>query len=186
MSATPAVTAINATLPPKSDRLNDTVSRLVAEGPPAEEVGLAPFARTRLGHPPAAVTLLVSAGTEHGDYGDPLLGPDPTPVAHAIADHLATLTRHNTIINLRRLRDDGPTLATIEARDDIAQTPMGQIAYGIGCGLLTVALRYFGSYVEGVSYAILIMNCCVGFFDKLGIPKRFGLVKKAKKGGEGK
>ena len=91
-------------------------------------VGLAPFARTRLGHPPAAVTLLVSAGTEHGDYGDPLLGPDPTPVAHAIADHLATLTRHNTIINLRRLRDDGPTLATIEARDDIAQTPMGQIA----------------------------------------------------------
>ena len=32
------------------------------------------------------------------------------------------------IINLRRLRDDGPTLATIETRDDIAQTPMGQIA----------------------------------------------------------
>ncbi|MDD9370882.1 MAG: hypothetical protein PV358_12265 [Acidimicrobiales bacterium] len=48
-------------------------------------VGLAPFARTRIGHPPAAITLLVSAGTEHGDYGEPLLGPDPTPVAHAIA-----------------------------------------------------------------------------------------------------
>ena len=91
-------------------------------------VGLAPFARTRIGHPPAAITLLVSAGTEHGDYGDPLLGPDPTPVAHAITDHLATLVSHNTIINLRRLRDDGPTLATIETRDDIAQTPMGQIA----------------------------------------------------------
>ena len=91
-------------------------------------VGLAPFARTRIGHPPAAITLLVSAGTEHGDYGDPLLGPDPTPVAHAITDHLATLVNHNTIINLRRLRDDGPTLATIETRDDIAQTPMGQIA----------------------------------------------------------
>ncbi len=91
-------------------------------------VGLAPFARTRLGHPPAAVTLLVSAGTEHGDYGDPLLGPDPTPVAHAIADHLATLVNHNTIINLRRLRDDSTTLATIEAHHDIAHTPMGQIA----------------------------------------------------------
>jgi CelD/BcsL family acetyltransferase involved in cellulose biosynthesis len=91
-------------------------------------VGLAPFARTRIGHPPAAITLLVSAGTEHGDYGDPLLGPDPTPVAHAITDHLATLTRHHTIINLRRLRDDSPTLAAIHARDDITPTPMGQIA----------------------------------------------------------
>jgi CelD/BcsL family acetyltransferase involved in cellulose biosynthesis len=92
-------------------------------------VGLAPFARTRIGHPPAAITLLVSAGTEHGDYGEPLLGPDPTPVADAITDHLATLVnRHHTTVNLRRLRDDGPLLTTIETRDDIARTPMGQIA----------------------------------------------------------
>lgn len=56
----------------------------------------------------------------------------------------------------------------------------GQIAFGIGCGVLTILLRYFGSYVEGVSFAILIMNCCVGFFDKMGLPKRFG----AKKGGK--
>ncbi|WP_017608892.1 nitrate reductase molybdenum cofactor assembly chaperone [Nocardiopsis xinjiangensis] len=40
---TGAVTAINATLPPKTDRVDGTVARLVAEGPPAEEVGLAPF-----------------------------------------------------------------------------------------------------------------------------------------------
>ena len=39
-------------------------------------------------------------------------------------------------------------------------TPKGQIIYGIGCGVLTVLIRYFGSYPEGVSYAILIMNCC--------------------------
>ena len=58
----------------------------------------------------------------------------------------------------------------------------GQIAFGIGCGVLTILLRYFGSYVEGVSFAILIMNCCVGFFDKIGLPKRFGL----KKGGGNK
>jgi CelD/BcsL family acetyltransferase involved in cellulose biosynthesis len=91
-------------------------------------VGIAPFARTRLGHGPAALTLLVSAGTEHGDYGDPLLGPDPTPVAHTIADHLAHLARHRTVTNLRRLRDDGPTIAALETRDDITTTPMGQIA----------------------------------------------------------
>ena len=61
----------------------------------------------------------------------------------------------------------------------------GQIAYGVGCGVLTFLFRYFGSYVEGVSYAILIMNCCVGFFDRIGVPKLFGSVrqKKQKKGG---
>ncbi len=61
----------------------------------------------------------------------------------------------------------------------------GQIVYGVGCGVLTFLFRYFGSYVEGVSYAILIMNCCVGFFDRIGVPKRFGAArqKKQKKGG---
>ena len=59
----------------------------------------------------------------------------------------------------------------------------GQIAFGIGCGAVTVLIRYFGSYVEGVSFAILVMNCCVGFFDKLGLPKRFGL-RRVRKGGD--
>ena len=36
---------------------------------------------------------------------------------------------------------------------------------------------------EGVSYAIIIMNCCVFLIDKIGRPKRFGLVKEAKEGG---
>jgi CelD/BcsL family acetyltransferase involved in cellulose biosynthesis len=91
-------------------------------------VGLAPFARTRIGRAPAAITLLVSAGTEHGDYGDPLLGPDPEPVAAAITDHLACLVRQRIVVNLRRLRDDGPALTAIRARDDLAQAPMGQVA----------------------------------------------------------
>jgi CelD/BcsL family acetyltransferase involved in cellulose biosynthesis len=91
-------------------------------------VGIAPFARTRLGHGPAALTLLVSAGTEHGDYGDPLLGPDPTPVAHTIADHLADLAHHRTVTNLRRLRDDSPILRALETRHDVTTAPMGQIA----------------------------------------------------------
>ena len=58
----------------------------------------------------------------------------------------------------------------------------GQIAFGIGCGAVTILIRYFGSYVEGVSFAILVMNCCVGFFDKLGLPKRFGLRRVRKDG----
>ena len=53
-------------------------------------------------------------------------------------------------------------------------TKLGQVLYGIGCGVLTIVIRYFGGYNEGVSYAILIMNCCVVLFDRLGRPKKFG------------
>ena len=43
----------------------------------------------------------------------------------------------------------------------------GQLAYGVGCGVLTFLFRYFGSYVEGVSYAILIMNLLVPYINAL-------------------
>ena len=57
-------------------------------------------------------------------------------------------------------------------------TTKGQIVYGIGCGALTVLIRYFGGYNEGVSYAILIMNCCVVLLDRIGRPTKFGAPKK--------
>ena len=56
-------------------------------------------------------------------------------------------------------------------------TKKGEVIYGIGCGLLTVFIRYFGGYPEGVSYSILIMNCCVWLIDKVGKPNRFGVTK---------
>ena len=70
-------------------------------------------------------------------------------------------------------------------------TKKGEIIFGIGCGLLTVFIRYFGGYPEGVSYSILIMNCCVWLIDKVGKPNRYGVTKemkaaaKAKAGKEG-
>ena len=57
-------------------------------------------------------------------------------------------------------------------------TKLGQIIFGIGCGVLTIAIRYFGGYNEGVSYAILIMNLCVVLLDKIGRPVKFGAPKK--------
>lgn len=60
-------------------------------------------------------------------------------------------------------------------------TKLGQIVFGIGCGLLTIFIRYFGSYPEGVSYAILVMNACVVLLDKIGVPTRFGVVKEGGK-----
>ena len=57
-------------------------------------------------------------------------------------------------------------------------TRLGQVVYGVGCGVLTVLIRYFGGYSEGVSYAILVMNCCVVLLDRIGRPKTFGAPKK--------
>ena len=57
-------------------------------------------------------------------------------------------------------------------------TKLGQVVYGIGCGILTIVIRYFGGYNEGVSYAILIMNCCVVLLDRIGRPTKFGAPKK--------
>ena len=70
---------------------------------------------------------------------------------------------------------------------DYATSPVnlkGQLLYGVGCGAITVLIRYFGSYPEGVSYAILIMNCCAWAIDKAFRPRQFGMTKedvKAKK-----
>jgi len=64
---------------------------------------------------------------------------------------------------------------------DYVTSPMttkGQIIFGIGIGLITVFVRYFGSYPEGVSFAILIMNCAVPLLNKYCKPRRFGEVKK--------
>lgn len=57
-------------------------------------------------------------------------------------------------------------------------TPKGQIIMGLGCGLLTTVIRIFGGYPEGVSYSILIMNCCVPLIDRYTRPRIFGEVKK--------
>ena len=89
---------------------------------------------------------------------------------------------------LAQMLSGGLLLGAIFMATDYTTSPithLGQIIYGIGCGVLTVLFRYFGAMPEGVSFAILIMNCCVGFFDKIGIPARFGAVReKKKKGGE--
>ncbi len=60
-------------------------------------------------------------------------------------------------------------------------TPVGKLIYGVGCGAITVLIRYFGGYPEGVSFSILIMNLLVWYLDILGMPKRFGAVSGEKK-----
>ena len=57
-------------------------------------------------------------------------------------------------------------------------TKLGQIVYGIGWGVITILIRYFGGYSEGVTYAILCMNACAVLLDKIGRPVKFGAPKK--------
>ncbi len=59
-------------------------------------------------------------------------------------------------------------------------TPTGQLIMGFGCGFITVLIRIFGGYPEGVSYSILLMNLCVPLIDRWTSPKKFGYVKPVK------
>ena len=56
-------------------------------------------------------------------------------------------------------------------------TRIGKCIFAVGCGLLTMVIRVFGGYPEGVSYAILLMNLLVPLIDKALVPKPFGSVK---------
>lgn len=65
-------------------------------------------------------------------------------------------------------------------------TGWGQAVYGVGCGCLTVLLRYFGSYPEGVAFAILIMNAASWLLDRCTRPWRYGLRLFGRTGGGAK
>lgn len=53
-------------------------------------------------------------------------------------------------------------------------TSRGRLLFGAGCGLITVLIRHFGGYVEGVSFSILIMNSLVWYIDRFTRPRVFG------------
>ena len=88
---------------------------------------------------------------------------------------------------LYNLLSGGLLLGAFFMATDYSTSPVnlkGQLLYGVGCGAITVLIRYFGSYPEGVSYAILIMNCCTWAIDRGFRPRQFGMTKedlKAKK-----
>ncbi len=73
----------------------------------------------------------------------------------------------------------GMMLGAIFMATDMVTSPMtgkGQIIFGVGIGVITIVIRVFGAYPEGVSFAILIMNAFVPLIDKYIKPKRFGEV----------
>ena len=71
----------------------------------------------------------------------------------------------------------GVLLGSVFMATDYVTSPMtakGMVIYGVGIGIITVLIRFFGSYPEGVSFAILIMNSIVPLLNKYIKPARFG------------
>jgi len=71
----------------------------------------------------------------------------------------------------------GAILGAFFMATDMVTSPMsykGMLVFGIGIGLITMAIRYFGAYPEGVSFAILLMNAFVPLINMYMKPRRFG------------
>ena len=71
----------------------------------------------------------------------------------------------------------GLLLGAIFMATDYTTSPLtvkGKVIYGIGCGLLTMLIRVFGSLPEGVSFSIVLMNILVPLIERISRPKPFG------------
>ncbi len=82
-----------------------------------------------------------------------------------------------------QLLSGGLLIGAIFMATDYTTSPIslkGKIIFGIGCGLLTSLIRFYGNLPEGVSFAIVIMNILVPHIEKLTAPKPFGSVKEKK------
>ena len=86
----------------------------------------------------------------------------------------------NVNFMLYNLCSGSVVLAAFFMATDYATSPVtlnGQLLYGVGCGVLTVLIRYFGGYPEGSTYAVLIMNLCTWAIDKGFHRHQFGVTK---------
>jgi len=82
---------------------------------------------------------------------------------------------------LFHLLGGGLMLGALFMATDMVTSPStmkGALIFGVGCGAVTMLIRYFGGLPEGVSYSILIMNAFKPLIDRISRPKPFGFVPK--------
>ena len=113
-----------------------------------------------------------------------------TPVAFIGTVFLFTLavSRDGTV-TLQYLLSGGLFLGAFFMATDYVTTPTtptGRAIFGVGCGIITVAIRFWGSYPEGVSFAILLMNILTPYIDKWTARRTFGTGRAVKAGGGAK
>lgn len=106
------------------------------------------------------------------------------PIAYMVTCAvLFYILKYDFVDTLSQLLSGGIIFAAVFMVTDYSSSPMspvGQIVYAVGAGILTVVIRLFGGYPEGVSFAIIIMNVFVPLIDRLIRPRVFG-VKEAQK-----
>ena len=105
------------------------------------------------------------------------------PVAFIATTFIFTLAVHefDVMLALSLVLSGGLFLGAIFMATDYVTsptTPLGKLIFGIGAGLITVLIREWGIYPEGVSFAILIMNILNPYIDMLTARKLFGGAKK--------
>lgn len=97
---------------------------------------------------------------------------------------LFPITGNNPASLMYQLCSGGLLLCALIAANDWSTTPVtsgGRFLFGLGCGIITVVIRYYGSYPDGCAFAVLIMNMTVPVLERITAPKPFG-AKKAKGG----
>ena len=107
-----------------------------------------------------------------------------TPLAYLGTVAVATFIATGSVNEMfYQLMAGGLLLGAFFMATDYVTTPItakGKLIFGIGCGLLTFLIRFYGSFPEGVSLAILLMNILTPYIDKFTMTHPFGAVSKKK------
>ena len=101
---------------------------------------------------------------------------------------LTTLNTGDPYAALIECMSGGLLFGSVFMATDYVTSPFtlkGKLIYGVALGIVTFAIRYWGSYTEGVSFALLFMNLWVPYINDLTRQTPYGYVKPAKKAKEG-
>jgi electron transport complex protein RnfD len=104
----------------------------------------------------------------------------PLSYLGTVAVLMLAFSRFNLTFTAYELLSGGLLLGAIFMATDYVTSPItewGRVIFGVGCGLITAAIRVFANATEGVSFAILLMNLVVPYINTLTRPKAFGEVK---------
>lgn len=97
---------------------------------------------------------------------------------------LSLIIKQDLTIALYEVLGGGLLIGAIFMATDYVTSPSGRtgkIIFALGCGIITVLIRFWGSYPEGVSFAILFMNILTPYLDQIHVIKPLGGIKNAKK-----
>ena len=94
---------------------------------------------------------------------------------------LSLIIKQDLTVALYEILGGGLMIAAFFMITDYVTTPinkLGKMVFALGCGIITVLIRFWGSYPEGVSFAILLMNIISPYIEKLCAKKPLGKVGK--------